>query len=132
MNGGQHEGQNRLTFVDLESLTGASEPASNPEQPVLFLERPYISHADPKQTADIIRVLLHTAEQKAEKMGVMLVVSGQYFDAVTDAFVRTRLSLYISKSKAGRQYLDSLGGQATASDEGNYVANSFLAKRVTD
>ncbi len=130
--GNAHGGSTALTFVDVENPSDSSLPASNPEQPVLFLERPYISHAAPRQTADIIRALLHTAEQKAEKMGVMLVASDHYAKAATDGFVRTRLSLYISKSKAGRQYLDSLNGQATASDEGSYVANSFLAKRVTD
>ncbi len=124
----QHEDSMALTFVDIENPDDPSESASDTEQPVLFLERPYISRADPERAAAVIRAFLRIAAQKADEMGVMLVASGEYAQAATDRFVRTWLSLYISKSKAGRQYLDSLNGQATASDEGSYVSNSFLVE----
>lgn len=35
-------------------------------------------------------------------------------------------SMYISKSKAGEQYLDSLNGSNTVDKEGNYEKNKFL------
>lgn len=44
------------------------------------------------------------------------------------SFMQTRFDIYISKSKAGMQYLDSLDGQATASSEGSYKADTFLVQ----
>ena len=34
--------------------------------------------------------------------------------------------MYISKSKAGAQYLDSLSGRNDVSDEGHYKSSTFL------
>ena len=34
--------------------------------------------------------------------------------------------MYISKSKSSSQYLDSLDGQASVTDEGQYKVNNFL------
>lgn len=42
---------------------------------------------------------------------------------------QTTLHLYISASKAGGQYLDSLGGEAEVSSEGSYKKNTFLLDR---
>ena len=41
-------------------------------------------------------------------------------------FVRMRYALYISKSKGGAQYLDSLDGQVKVSREGSFKAFPFL------
>ncbi len=41
-------------------------------------------------------------------------------------FVAMSYHLYISKSKAGRQYLDSLGGSCGVSSEGSYKQNLFM------
>ena len=45
-------------------------------------------------------------------------------------FTWTKYAVYISKSKAGAQYLDSLGGQAAVSAEGSYKANTFLVREA--
>lgn len=37
--------------------------------------------------------------------------------------------VYISASKNGNQYLDSLGGEATVSHSGLYGKNSFLMEK---
>ena len=46
-----------------------------------------------------------------------------------EGFAQTYLHLYISASKAGGQYLDSLGGKAEVSSEGSYKKNTFLLDR---
>ena len=38
--------------------------------------------------------------------------------------------VYISKSKNGQQYLDSLGGAATTSRKEKYVEGAFLVERA--
>ena len=38
--------------------------------------------------------------------------------------------LYISRSKGGEQYIDSLGGYASVSDEQSYKENRFLMSKV--
>ena len=42
------------------------------------------------------------------------------------AYVREKYYMYISASKNGEQYLDSLGGMAGASREGSYEKGYFL------
>jgi len=65
---------------------------------------------------------------KAEKMGAMLVISNSYAIIAGDDLTRTLFHVYISKSKAGKQYLDSLNGSAAASDEGGYRSNNFYIR----
>jgi hypothetical protein len=43
-------------------------------------------------------------------------------------YASTMFYVYISKSKSGAQYLDSLNGSATVSDEGGYRSNSFFIR----
>lgn len=59
-----------------------------------------------------------------------LVLSWDYYSYVPEGFTQTRLNLYISKSKAGCQYLDSLEGQATVDTEGSYRAGRFLVSQA--
>lgn len=59
----------------------------------------------------------------------MLVLSLDYQEAAEEGFAQTYLHLYISASKAGGQYLDSLGGKAGVSSEGSYKKNTFLLDR---
>jgi len=66
--------------------------------------------------------------EKAAKMGAMLVVSNSYANIVRPDFTRTLFYVYISKSKAGAQYLDSLNGSAKVSDEGGYRSNNFFLR----
>lgn len=57
----------------------------------------------------------------------MLILGPDYSPSM-EGFARTRFDVFISKSKAGAQYLDSLDGEATTSVEGSYKTNSFLVK----
>ncbi len=123
------EDDNGFTFVDLE------HPASRPARPrereglTLFLERPYISGVGPETARDIMRMFADLAGRKADGLDTMLVLSSDYRSKVTSGFTWTKYAIYISKSKAGAQYLDSLGGQATVSAEGSYKTNTFLVRQ---
>lgn len=65
--------------------------------------------------------------QKAALLGAKPVLSQNYI-GVYKAFnmVSMAYNVYISRSKAGVQYLDSLGGANSVSSEGSYKAGSFL------
>lgn len=122
------EDDNGFTFADLE------HPASRPARPrereglTLFLERPYISGAGPETAQAVMRMFADLAGRKADELDTMLVLSADYRSKVTSGFTWTKYAIYISRSKAGAQYLDSLGGQATVSAEGSYKTNTFLVR----
>ncbi len=44
---------------------------------------------------------------------------------MNNLFLQDIICIYLNQ-KAGTQYLDSLSGQATISDEGQYKVNTFL------
>lgn len=112
MGGGFH-------FVDLED-------SRKDECAALFLERTYHSGATSEERKQIGTMFIELAQRKAREMGTMLALSMDYCDVAPKDFVQTKLNLYISASKAGAQYLDSLGGNATVSSEGSYRSNNFL------
>lgn len=114
-----------FTFVDLENIQEVRQDLPH-EQLTLFLERPYISGANPEETAQIQHLFVELARQKAEALDILLVLSTDYRCSCGNAFVRTQFDIYISKSKAGAQYLDSLNGRASVSCEDSYTANTFL------
>lgn len=64
--------------------------------------------------------------KKAEELRALLVVSGSYRKYASEEFISAYFSMYISKSKAGEQYLDSLGGSNHVDKEGSYERNRFL------
>lgn len=105
-----------------------NEGISHREQVTLFLERPYISGVGPEVKAKIQAAFVDLAAQKADELDVMLVLSQDYRDSCGTGFAQTRYDIYISKSKAGKQYLDSLDGEATVTKEGSYKANTFLVR----
>ena len=59
-------------------------------------------------------------------MNAKLVLSNQYSSVQNANYISTRYYMYISKSKAGAQYLDSLSGRNDVSDEGHYKSSTFL------
>lgn len=119
-----HDG---FTFADLEAPGRGGEDVRR-ERVTLFLERPYISGVGPETRSRVERMLIRLAVQKADELDVALVLSLDYGDSCGSGFAKTRYDIYISKSKAGRQYLDSLDGEATATREGSYKANTFLVR----
>ena len=71
--------------------------------------------------------------EKAEKLGAELVMSRNYGKYLLtgkneNGYVWSNYYVYISKSKNGRQYLDSLGGNATVSDSGSFRKSSFVLR----
>ena len=67
--------------------------------------------------------------RKAAELGAVLVLSLDYRGNCGASFAQTHFDLYISKSKAGIQYLDSLDGPAAAIKEGSYGTNTFLIQK---
>ena len=66
-------------------------------------------------------------KEKAEKLGARFVLSRNYKNVLENKnYVLTNFYMYISASKNGSQYLDSLGGAAGVSDSGSYTCNTFL------
>lgn len=120
---------NGFTFVDLENVD-MSRPANmqNNEYLTLFLERPYVSGVDPETELQIKSLFIDLATRKAEAMGIIIVLSWNYHGVHVEGFTRTQFDIYISKTKAGSQYLDSLDGHAEVSSEGSYKSNSFLIR----
>ena len=117
-----------FNFVDLENIAASRHmKSSEDEELTLFLERPYISGVGPKQEAQAHELLIELACAKADDLGTMLVLSRKYHP-VKQSFTQTLFDIYISKSKAGEQYLDSLDGPASVDTEGSYKANSFLVR----
>lgn len=119
----------KFSFVDLENVNAPPEARHQGETLALFLERPYNSGLSPEKQLQVNALLVKLAQQKAAALGAMLVLSLDYREIVKDGFAQTCLHLYISASKAGGQYLDSLGGKAEVSSEGSYKKNTFLLDR---
>lgn len=119
LSGSGQKGGGGFHFADLED-------DRKDERIALFLERPYVSGACPEEQQQIKTMFIDLVRQKARELGTMLVLSMDYADVQTEDFAQTVLNLYISASKAGEQYLDSLGGNASVSSEGRYRSNNFL------
>ena len=71
------------------------------------------------------------ATQKAEELDAVAVLSNQYRGCYPSGrYVSAPIYIYISKSKNGRQYLDSLGGAAVTLAEEQYKQESFFVERA--
>ena len=100
------------------------------EELVLFLERLYYKYLSAEDLRKAVKCLICMVKEKAEKLGVKMVLSPRYYGI--EGFVRCNYYLYISSSKNGSQYLDSLGGMATVAKSGSYKsAEVFLEKEDT-
>lgn len=119
-----------ISFIDVEKDNSyninAEDEHSNSENLVIFLEKAYISGIPEKIENKVIEYFLNILKTKARSMKAMLVLSSFYQRYISNDFISTNYYIYISKSKAGKQYLDSLSGEALVSDEGQYKANTFL------
>lgn len=128
-----------LEFVDLENLENlenvedvVNTKKSTNERLTIFLEKAYIYGISDKLKQKIEKMFIKVVENKANKMNAVLVLSDYYSKQVIENYISTRYYMYISKSKAGSQYLDSLNGQASVSDEGQYKANNFLIWKTSE
>lgn len=112
----------QLEFYD---VTGKNKSVSNKERILIFLERPYTSGINDSELSEIFSLVFEMLQQKAKDMGAILVCSNSY-KSIQNSLITFMYNIYISKSKIGRQYLDSLGGSATSSDECKYVRTEIL------
>lgn len=119
--------QSKLEFVDLQD----SEGDSGCERTILFLERMYTNGLNGDAQRKVAELFIALLKEKALKLDAVLVVSPEAVHVYDDTrhppkgFIHTRFSLYISRSKAGAQYLDSLSGANTVSNECSYRSGIF-------
>jgi len=120
--------------VDVETLAEPETPtdSGNQERLALFLERSYVAGVSPEVCDLVNEALVKLVEKKADELGAMLVTNTTYQTASDKSkaeYTLTHLNLFISRSKTGRQYIDSLNGSAQVSDEGSYRSNTFLIRQ---
>lgn len=74
-----------------------------------------------------MKLVVSLTTQKAAELGVVAVLARRYLGCYErDEYVLAPFYVYISKSKNGWQYLDSLGGAAYTSAKEEYVEHPFL------
>lgn len=109
-----------LHFTDVEKGDTASD-----EKLILFLERCYKNGFSGKKGDRIFEALYELAKEKAEKLGIELVLAPDYgCIALKNGYMRKSSYIYVSRSKNGNQYLDSLGGNCEKG--GYYVSGNFF------
>ena len=114
-----------IEFADL--LKTDEKNMAEGEELVLFLERYYEKNLSTEELDEAVNLAITTAKEKARKLGARFVLSTRYKDDVKrNEYVKSHYYLYISKSKNGSQYLDSLYGEASVSASGDYSCNIFL------
>ncbi len=118
----------QLEFVDLtrKEVAENKPDIKNKEFLVLFLERYYEAGIPQKMIGEVMKVVFRLMKKKSEQLGALLVMNTEYKMWNPEGMVCSDFSMYISKSKAGEQYLDSLNGSNTVDKEGSYTKNRFL------
>lgn len=127
---GSYVGDRMRKKIQFADLSGAGKPKEEEgEELVLFLERYYEKNLAYEEQDQAVYLAFVAAKEKAKKLGARLVLSCYYQDDVkTKEYIKSNYYLYISKSKNGSQYLDSLYGEASVSDSGDYSSNIFLVE----
>ena len=125
---GSYVGDRMRKKIQFADLSGAGKPKEEEgEELVLFLERYYEKNLTNEEMDQAVYLAFVAAKEKAKKLGARLVLSCYYQDHVkTKEYLKSNYYLYISKSKNGSQYLDSLYGEASVSASGDYSSNIFL------
>lgn len=114
-----------VEFVDLTKEKGKTDQGI--EELILFLERPYFGGISEEQENAVVSWVYQMVHEKAKRLHARVVISKSYekYEA-SKQYGLMDYYVYISASKNGRQYLDSLGGEATVSQSGTYGKNKFL------
>lgn len=97
----------------------------------LFLEHSYISGLPERLEKRAYDLILDLVRKKAMQMNAVLVASMSYQKHLSEELHSMYYSVYISKSKAGEQYLDSLGGNNCVDKEESYKCEKFLLDRIS-
>ena len=127
----------QLEFADLsapvpQQKENQKEEEKQKEELILFLETAYMSKLPQDMAGPAIELLLRLIKKKARLMGVRFVTSLFYKKWRPKDMVCMGISMYISRSKAGEQYLDSLGGDNRIEQEGSYRKYTFLVENRRD
>lgn len=125
-------GGQSLQFADLIQEDMEDGVRNRREYLTLFLERPYFKGISDEKVQEAVKLTVRMLRKKAEQMGAELVLSDSYkgFALEEMPFIRAKYYMYISASKNGKQYLDSLGGMAGVQNEGSYEEGDFLLREA--
>jgi hypothetical protein len=119
----------QLEFADLSAPVIQQRKEEKQEEIlILFLETAYMSKLPQNMAKPAIEMLLQLVKKKARLMGVQFAASLSYAQWRPKDMVRMSISMYISRSKAGEQYLDSIGGDNRIEHEGSYRKYAFLVE----
>ena len=121
-----------LQFADLIQEDMEDGVRNRREYLTLFLERPYFKGISDEKVQEAVKLTVGMLRKKAEQMGAELVLSDSYkgFALEESQLIRAKYYMYISASKNGKQYLDSLGGMAGVQNEGSYEEGYFLLREA--
>ena len=128
----QKEIKNSLEFKDIEDINvnDNKNDITNKEEIILFVEKMY-TYLNSNQSKQVRKEFLKLAAAKAKELNAKLVVSNDYKDILidNDMYELTNRYVFISYSKNGSQYLDSLTGSAYEEEEGTYTSTSVFIKK---
>lgn len=120
-----------FSFADLAQVQSADKKRAADEMLVLFLERIYTSRLNDEEVKTAMKLAVSLVTQKAAAIGAVAVLARRYLGCYDrDQYVGSHFYVYISKSKNGQQYLDSMGGAAVTSHKEQYTGAVFLVEQA--
>lgn len=116
----------KLSFEDVDDTISSEIQDNDKEKLVLFLEKVY-TNLDHSQKILVQKDFVKFAIRKAKELNAELVISKDYSSILrnNENFEEERCFIFISHSKNGYQYNDSLAGEATVDSEGKYHTASL-------
>ena len=120
-----------FSFADLAQEQPAGKMGASDEMLILFLERIYTSGLNDEEAETAMKMAVSLVTQKAAAIGAVAVLARCYQGCYDrDQYVGSQFYVYISKSKNGQQYLDSMGGAAVTSHKEQYTGAVFLVEQA--
>lgn len=120
-----------FSFADLAQEQPADKMGAGDEMLILFLEYIYTSGLNDEEAETTMKMAVSLVTQKAAAIGAVAVLARCYRDCYDrDQYVGSQFYVYISKSKNGQQYLDSMGGAAKTSYKEQYTGAVFLVDQA--
>ena len=120
-----------FSFADLAQEQPAGKMGAGDEMLILFLECIYTSGLNDEEAETAMKMAVSLVTQKAAAIGAVAVLARCYQGCYDrDQYVGSQFYVYISKSKNGQQYLDSMGGAAVTSHKEQYAGAVFLVEQA--
>ena len=136
--GSYKEGESRFTdgelkFAEIKENGNLETSGGNnkDEHIAVFLEKMYSAGINTATSYEVQTLFVDHAMKKAEMLDAECVISTNYCKGVEE-MPYTSYRMYISRSKAGNQYLDSLGGSASVSSERTMKNTTVFTARRKD